>query len=139
MSSTLALSMAPVDMPSELHIGIKNAYKAGKHYVYRWEPTLRIFICDEGPLVILTEGDATALWYVAVEGSLTRDAFVASRAAWRTQEKFWIVGWRNWQINCNSVSGKPDWDLQDQLKAETRVPLAALSVAVGLQQLAITG
>ena len=141
--------MPPVDMPTELHIGTRNAFRQGQQYVYRWQPTLSIFMCDqttadglEGEiLVIVIEDSATGQWYVAVEGSLTTDAFVGRRAAFRSQEEFWSAGWHDWQVNRNNDGGEPDWDTRDhsQLSAETRVPPATVTVAVGLQQLALTG
>ena len=92
--------------------------------------------------MILIEDSATGLWYVAVEGSLTRDASVGRRAAFRSREEFWSAGWHDWQVNRNNDSGEPDWDTQDdsQLSAESRVPPGTVTVALDeeLQQLALT-
>ena len=140
--------MPPVDMPTELHIGTRSAFMQGQQYVYRWQPTLSIFMCEqttadglEGEvLVIVIEDSATGQWYVAVEGSLTTDAFVGRRAAFRSQEEFWSAGWHDWQVNRNNDGGEPDWDIHSPLRAETRVPSGTVSVALyeGLQQLAFT-
>ena len=39
--------MPPVAMPTEIHIGTRNVFKQAKPYVYRWEPTLSILMCDQ--------------------------------------------------------------------------------------------
>jgi hypothetical protein len=142
--------MPPVAMPTVIHIGTRNVFKQGQQYVYRWEPTHSIFMCDKTTaaglpgenLVIVIEDSATGKWYVAVEGALTDAGFVSRRAAFRTQEEFWSADWHDWQVNRNNGGGEPDWDTRDhsQLSAETRVPPGTITVALnaGLQQLALT-
>ena len=142
--------MPPVALPTEIHIGTRSAFRQAKHYVYRWEPTLSILMCDQTTsealvgekLVIVVDDSATGKWFVAVEGSLTTHGFVGRRAAFRSQEDFWSEGWHDWQVNRNNVAGEPDWDTEhySPLSAETRVPPGTVTVALfeGLQQLALT-
>ena len=93
-------------------------------------------------LVIGIADSPTGQWYVAVEGTFTGAGFVPRRAAFRTQEDFWIASWHDWQVNRKNVGGEPDWDTRDdsQLSAETRVPPGTITVALNeeLQQLALT-
>ena len=142
--------MPPLAMPTVIHIGTSKFFKQGKEYVYRWETTHSIFICDKTTndgingenLVIVIEDSSTGQWYVAVEGALTDAGFVSRRAAFRTQEEFWSADWHDWQVNRNDGGGEPDWDTRDhsQLSAETRVPPGTITVdlSAGLQQLALT-
>ena len=142
--------MPPVAMPTVIHIGTRNFFKQGKQYVYTWEPTHRIFMCDKttdagfpGEILVIRIADSsTGQWYVAVEGAWTGAGFESRRAAFRTQEEFWIADWHDWQVNRKNDGGEPDWDTRDhsQLRAETRVPPGTITVALneGLQQLALT-
>ena len=142
--------MPPVAMPTVIHIGTRKFFKQGKEYVYRWETTHSIFICDKTTddgiagenLVIGIADSPTGQWYVAVEGTFTGAGFVSRRAAFRTQEEFWSADWHDWQVNRNDGGGEPDWDTRDhsQLSAETRVPPGTITVDLNeeLQQLALT-
>ena len=142
--------MPPVDMPTEIHIGTRNAFKQSRQYVYLWNHTLNIFVCDQTTadgldgekMVIVIADSASGQWYVAVEGAMTAHGFVGRRAAFRSQEEFWSAGWHDWQVNRNNDSGEPDWDTQDgsQLSAESRVPPRTGTVALDdqLRQLALT-
>ena len=142
--------MPPVDMPTEIHIGTRNAFRQSRHYVYRWNHTLNIFVCDQTTadgldgekMVIVIADSASGQWYVAVEGAMTAHGFVGRRAVFRSQEEFWRAGWHAWQVNRSNNSGEPDWDTQDgsQLSAESRVPPRTGTVALDdqLHQLALT-
>ena len=142
--------MPPVAMPTEIHIGTRNFFKQGKQYVYRWDPTHMIFICDKttdaglhGEILVIGIADSpTGRWFVAVEGAFTGAGFVSRRAAFRTQEEFWIADWHVWQVNGKNDGGEPDWDTRDdwKLSAETRVPPGTSTVVLNekLQQLALT-
>ena len=136
--------MSPVDMPSEFHIGTRHASDREAQYVYRWQPTHSIFMCEQTTadgledeiLAFVIENSATGQWYVAVEGSLATGVFVGRRAAFRTQEEFWVEDSHEWQVNRNSGGGPPDWYTQlgdtsggpapSQLRAETQVSLATV-------------
>ena len=131
-------------MPTEIHIGKNNFFKRGEQYVYRWNPTHMLLMCEKTTdagfsgeiLAFMTKGN----WYVAVEGRLGASGFEGRRPAFRTQEEFWRAGWHEWQVNQNDSGGDVDWDTESCLHAETKVPGVggAVDLLEGLQQLALT-
>jgi hypothetical protein len=131
--------MPPVDVPTVIHIGTINAYKGNYPYVYIWEPTSGIFICDQTTsdgfpdekLVIEIEVSDRARWFVAVEGSLSHGVFAGRRPAFRSQDAFWTVGWHSWQVNRNNDGGQPDWD-SSQMSAETKVPAGTATAELNI-------
>ena len=142
--------MHMICLPTDLHIGTSGAYSRGEQYKYCWEPTRSILMCnhptehgsEDEKLVIEFDDSGNDKWYVAVEGSLTENGFAGRRTAFRTQKRFWIEGWHDWEVNQNFVAGVPDWSTEhyDLLPAETRVPPGSSSIALfeGLQQFART-
>ena len=136
--------MPSVTMPTEIHIGTRNFFQRGEQYVYRWNPTHMLFMCDKTTdagffgeiLAFMTQGN----WYVAVEGRLGASGFEGRRPAFRTQAEFWRAGWHEWQVNQNDSGWDVDWAADSCLHAETKVPCDAGTVDLleGLQQLALT-
>ena len=78
-------AMPPVDMPAEIHIGTRIAFQQSRPYVYRWNHTLNIFVCDQTTadgldgekMVIVIADSASGQWYVAFEGAMTAHGFVS--------------------------------------------------------------
>ena len=140
--------MPSVSIPTEIHIGTRNFFQRGEQYVYRWERTHKLFMCDKTTdagingevLAFMTQESATGNWYVAVEGRLDASGFEGRRPAFRTQTEFWRAGWHEWQVN-QIVSGwDVHWAADFCLHAMTKVPSDAGTVDLleGLQQLALT-
>ena len=140
--------MPSFPMPSEIHIGTRNFFLRGDQYVYRWDLTHKLFMCEKTTdagitgekLAFMTQESATGNWYVAVEGRLVASGFEVRRPAFRTQSEFWRAGWHEWQVN-QIVSGRDvDWAAPGCLHAMTKVPSDAGTVDLleGLQQLALT-
>ena len=136
--------MPSVTMPTEIHIGTRNFYRRGDQYIYRWDHTHQLFMCEKTTdadnlgeiLAFMKDGN----WYVAVEGRLGGSGFAGRRPAFRTQAKFWTAGWHEWQVNQKHSGWDVDWAAPGCLHAETQVPSDAGTVEIldGLQQLALT-
>jgi hypothetical protein len=147
-------TMPPVDVPNVIHISKMscrhtcrlstfscrhNAVIGNCQWVYIWDPNARIFMCDQissdgfpdEKLVIDIEVSDRGTWFVAVEGSLSTGGFAGRRPAFRSQERFWTVGWHDWQVNRNKDVGQPVWD-SSRLSAETEVPAGSATVQVDI-------
>ena len=150
-------TMSVLILPTEIHIGTRGAFHRHNPYVYRWEPTLSILMCesttehglqDECLVMVVEESVTTGKWFVAAEGSLTTWGFSGRRSAFRSKSSFWNAGFHDWYVNRVPGDGEPYWEAVPMI-AETRIPqggnfvrlcegLPQLPLTDRLQQLAIT-
>ena len=132
-------------LPSEVHIGTRNAFRQGREYKYLYDQRINGYICDHQTttsvdgevLAIMIQDDPNGTgWYVAVEGRFAEnepERFIGRQAVFRTQERFWETGNHEWQLNSESSSRNTlvTWD--GSMTARTEVPQNAAEIAVSTQ------
>lgn len=118
-------------LPAAFSIGTDRAFERGYEFKYAWNSAIHAFVCEhqtttkvptEVMVIKPTPRDADgAVWFVAWEGTLSSETFVARQGVFRTQERFWEAGNHAWERNSSSSPTNNENNWGGSMNAETLV------------------